>query len=103
MSDRGMKKWAPYKSLVEHNPTINKMKKDQEKISKPLISNEVAEEINDILQNYQGEILNITIYKAGELVDLETTLKRIDPYEHKLILPNRKSINLNDIVKISRR
>ena len=29
MSDRGMKKWAPYKSLVEHDPAINKMKEDQ--------------------------------------------------------------------------
>lgn len=102
MSDRGMKKWAPYKSLVEHDPAINKMKEDKKKISKPLISNEEAEEINEILETYNGEPIIITIYKNGELIDIETSLKRIDPYEHKLILPNRKSISMKDIVGLKR-
>ena len=102
MSDRGMKKWAPYKSLIEHDPAINDMKKNREKISKPTISNEMAEEINEILQSYSGETLIITIYKNGELIKIETTLKKIDPNEHKLILPNRKSISLHDVVAIER-
>lgn len=102
MSDRGMKKWAPYKSLIEHDPAIDKMKSEKKKIDRPVISNEVAEEINDILQNYSGEILLISIYKNGEVIQKETTIKRIDIYERKLILPDRKSILLKDIVGIQR-
>ena len=55
MSDRGMKKWAPYKSLIEQDVYLNKMKKEKEKISKPIISSEEAENINEILTNYHGE------------------------------------------------
>ena len=102
MSDRGMKKWAPYKSLVEHDPAINKLKKDKEKIEKPRISNEEAEEINEILQSYGGETLLITVYKSGELVTFESALKKIDPIEHKLILPSRKTISFKDLVRIRR-
>lgn len=102
MSDRGMKKWAPYKSLIEHDPAINKMKKDNEKISKPRLSGDEAEEINEILQNYSGETLLITVFKNGELIKIETEIKKIDPYEHKLILPNRKSIYLKDVVGLER-
>ena len=97
-----MKKRAPYKSLIEHDPAIDKMKNEKKKIDKPVISNEVAEEINDILQNYNGELLLISIYKNGEVIQKETTIKRIDIYERKLILPDRKSILLKDIVGIQR-
>ena len=103
MSDRGMKKWAPYKSLVEHDPAINKMVDNKKKIQKPKISNEEAEAINEILQTYSGELLIITTYKDGELINTETTLKKIDPNDHKLILPNRKSISLHDVVGIERK
>ena len=97
-----MKKWAPYKSLVEHDPAINKMIKDKDKISRPKISNEEAEKINDIFQSYSGEVLLITVYKNGELIKIETVLKRIDPYEHKVVLTNRRSISFHDIVDVER-
>ena len=103
MSDRGMKKWAPYKSLVEHDPAINKAIDKTKKIEKPKISNEEAEAINEILQTYNGEVLIITTFKNGELIKTETSLNKIDPYEHKLILPNRKSISLHDVVGIERK
>ena len=52
MSDRGMKKWAPYKSLPEQDPHLINTKKNKTKIDKPLISSEEAEVINEILSNY---------------------------------------------------
>ena len=41
MSDRGMKKWAPYKSLNEQWSTLDQIKKEEIK-EKPKISNEKA-------------------------------------------------------------
>ena len=55
MSDRGMKKWAPYKTLDDQWTTLDKLHQSEEKIEKPQISNEVAEEINNKLVNYNGE------------------------------------------------
>ena len=102
MSDRGIKKWAPYKSLIEQDPAIIEMQRKRNKVDKPIISNEIAEEINEILTNYHGETLRIKIYKNGEIQFVETTLARIDPYERKLITPERKSIYLKDVIGIAR-
>jgi hypothetical protein len=44
MSERGMKKWAPYKSLPEQEKYLRKLKEDQEKVSRPVMSSDEAEE-----------------------------------------------------------
>lgn len=102
MSDRGIKKWAPYKSLIEQDPAILEMQRKREKVAKPIISSEVAEDINEILTTYHGEMLLIKIYKNGEIHEIETTLTKIDPYERCLILPDRHRIYLKDVIGVSR-
>ena len=49
MSDRGMKKWAPYASLIEQKSTIAKMKNHRVQVKKPQLSQDMAHEINDCL------------------------------------------------------
>lgn len=102
MSDRGMKKWAPYRSLVEQMPSLEKTKEKKTKIEKPLISNEEAECINEILVNYQGEELFIAYFRNGKLYEENIFIKKIDIYEKKLVLPNRRSIKLSEIVKLAK-
>ena len=60
MSDRGMKKWAPFSSLIEQSTCLEEMRYQKNKIEKPLISIEKAREINEILTNYHGQELLIT-------------------------------------------
>ncbi len=98
MSDRGMKKWAPYKSLNEQWSTLDSLHKDEEKVEKPQISNEVAEEINEILVNYHGQELEIYYYKNGYIKKEKSTIKKIDAFNRKLILDNQMIIYLKDLV-----
>ena len=100
MSDRGMKKWAPYKSLIEHEPYLEAKKKEKEKITKPLISNEEAEVINEALINYHGQEVIITYFRSGSLRELEATIKKIDPPERKVVLANRITIYFKELIKI---
>ena len=100
MSDRGMKKWAPYKSLNEQWSTLDKLYKNEDKVEKPQISNEVAEEINDILVNYHGQELEFYYYKNGYILKEKSTIKKIDAFNRKLILNNQKIILLKDLVGI---
>ena len=100
MSDRGMKKWAPYKTLQEQWDTLDNIHSSNEKIEKPKISNEQAEEINDILVNYHGQELEIIYYKSGRLLKEKSTIKKIDAFERKLVLDNSKIIYLKDLVGI---
>ncbi len=100
MSDRGMKKWAPYKSLNEQWSTLDNLYKNEDKVEKPQISNEAAEEINDILVNYHGQELDFYYYKNGYILKEKSTIKKIDAFNRKLILNNQKIILLKDLVGI---
>ena len=102
MSERGMKKWVSYRALVEQASALSKTHLDKKKIEKPLISNEAAEEINEILVNYHGEELTITKYDDGFLYEIRTALKDIDSINKCVVLPNRKRIYFYEIVKIIR-
>ena len=100
MSDRGIKKWAPYKSLTEHTDTLERTRKNREKVEKPIISNEEAEDINNILVNYNGEELTIEYYRNEQIIKEDIIIKRIDIYEKKLVLLSRKIIKLSEIVSL---
>lgn len=95
-----MKKWAPYKSLNEQWSTLDNLYKNEDKVEKPQISNEVAEEINDILVNYHGQELEFYYYKNGYILKEKSTIKKIDAFNRKLILNNQKIILLKDLVGI---
>lgn len=96
-----MKKWAPYRSLPEHTVVLNNQMNNK-KVEKPLISLEEAEEINEILVNYHGEPLLVEYYRNGKILKEEIIIKRIDTYEKKLVLPDRRSIKLLEIIKLTR-
>ena len=100
MSDRGMKKWAPYKTLEDQWSTLDNLYKSEEKVEKPLISNEVAEEINDKLVNYQGQEYEFYYYKNGRILKEKSTIKKIDAFNRNLLLTNGIRISLRDLVGI---
>ena len=102
MSDRGIKKWAPYKTLETQDFELKEHKEKEEKIEKPLISAEFAEEINNILVNYHGELLDIGYFKNGKIITVTDHIKRIDTIEKKLVLFSKKVIMITDIVSIER-
>ncbi len=100
MSDRGIKKWSPYKTLSEQDFNMSKQKEQEQKIEKPTISAEFAEEINEILVNYHGEELTINYYRNGRIIEIIDRIKKIDTFEKKLVLYSRKIIMLREIVSI---
>ena len=102
MSERGMKKWAPYKSLNEQENYLNKLHKDNEKVEKPKISSDQAEEINEILVNYHGEELIITFYRKEKIQSINSIIKKIDVENKKIVLPDRKTIYFVELINLER-
>lgn len=100
--DRGMKKWAPYKSLVDQYEHLDKLRKEKEKVEKPKISNDRAEEINEILTNYHGEDLKVTYYKKGEIFSLISPIFNIDVFNKILIFSNYLKIRFKDLINLER-
>ena len=100
MSDRGMKKWNAYKTLPEHEPTIGKTITDRYKTDKPIVTDDEAEIINDILVNYKGELLEISYYRNGYNSKIITTIKKIDPIYKILTFAEGEKIYIKDITSI---
>ena len=102
MSERGIKKWAPYKSLNEQEDYLNKLHKDQNKEVRPKISNDEAEEINEILVNYHGEELIISYWRNDKTNTVSSVLNKIDKKKKKIVLPERKTIYFHELIRITR-
>ena len=102
MSERGMKKWAPYKSLNEQENYLNKLHQNQNKVEKPKISSDEADNINEILVNYHGEELIITYWRNDKINTVSSILKKIDPINKKIVLPERKTIYFNELISLER-
>ena len=99
MSDRGMKKWAPYSSLIEQSTILNEMYYEKNKKDKPSISSERAQKINQILMNYHGGELKIKYFYDGYTYELITVVIRVDTINRKLIL-EEGSIPFSEIIDI---
>ena len=87
MSERGMKKWAPYKSLNEQENYLNKLHQNQNKVERPRISSDEADNINEILVNYHGEELLIEYWRNEKINTASSVLSKIDPVNKKIVLP----------------
>lgn len=91
MSDRGMKKWAPFSSLIEQATCLEEMKYQRNKIEKPILTDDQKEKIEYVLQSYKkGQTVKIKFYNDGYLYVIETQIKRIDIENRSLILTNGK-------------
>ena len=102
MSERGMKKWAPYKSLSTQYEKLHEMRKGRNKVDKPLVSSDKAEEINSILINHNGEPLLFSIYQDGEIMEISGVIKEIDTLNRSIILVTKQHISLKNLVGIKK-
>lgn len=102
MSERGMKKWAPYKSLIEQEKYLKKASQKNEKQERPQISSDEAENINEILVNYHGEELEITYWRNDKINTISSILVKIDPENKKIVLPERRTIYFKELISLQR-
>lgn len=101
MSQRGMKKWAPFKSLNEQENVLNDIIKKHHTEIDISLSDEQIENINYILVNYNNELISLTFYKDGFNV-IKGTISKININDKYLII-NKKRIPfslIRDIKKI---
>ena len=100
MSDRGMKKWAPFSSLIEQATCLEQLRYERNKIPKPILTDDRKEKINYVLQSYKkGQSVKIKFYNDGYLYEIETEIKRIDLENRCLILIQGK-LKFENIIDI---
>lgn len=99
MSDRGMKKWLPFSSLVEQSTYLDKMIYEKYKVDKPRVSTEQARKIDRILKEYDGSSLIMKIYVDGYLYTYNGKIEKID-VSKKLIFLQDIYIPIKNIIDI---
>ena len=99
MSDRGMMKWVPYKSLVEQDQELTKWRINKEKIEKPIIMEDKAAELNDFLVSYHDQVIIASYFQSGFIVKVKGQIKKIDLNDQSLLVDTTK-IKLVDLLDL---
>ena len=99
MRERGIKKWLAYKSLTSQEEYLNSMRQEKARVEKPLISESVAENIDNLLRNYTGERVIVTFYLANKVRTTEGIISRIDGV-YKILGINNMFISFKDVLNI---
>ena len=97
--DRGMMKWAPYKSLIEQSTVLARMRYEKGKRPRPLISSDRARAINDILVEYEGEDVDCEYYEDGYRHHVFGAILEISKMFHYLIIGEKK-IEFRDVLNL---
>jgi hypothetical protein len=100
MSERGMKKWTAYASLIEQKGTLAQMRYEKTKIARPHISGDQAELIEKRLLNDDGSPLVVTYYEDGFIREETIIIVKIDPLR-RLIEHQSGTIAFKDLLSIA--
>ena len=103
MSGRGMIKWAPFKSLPEQDNFNKTIQKELEKVQKTLILQEKSEKIDEILQKYCGQDVEVSYLVDGQRARIHGKINCINRLERSMWVENTliKLDDLEDIVDYS--
>lgn len=97
-TQRGMKKWAPFKALENQDKFIKKVVDINSSNEKPSLSEEQANEINYALSNYLNKNIKVK-YFINKISYIEGIYKKLNIYD-QYILVDKKKILLSSIIEI---
>lgn len=102
LRDRGMAKWAPYKSLPEQEDYLEKMEEEKNKVDKPLLSDDELIELDTKLSTYnRGDPILIEYYDYGFIKTVDDYLDYIDTINKRIVLKNRMSIPVSNVLSLN--
>ncbi len=99
MSDRGMKKWAAYASLIEQKGTIVRMKQSKNRIEKPHVSQDQATVINANLLIAKHQWATIVYFEDGQRIQEKGWIQQIN-FDEKWLKINEKTIYFLSLLDI---
>lgn len=101
MNERGMKKWAPYKSLDSQADFLAKMRYQKTKVEKPKLMEETVNSINEILVNYRGQKVIVSYYEDGYINKIKGIISYINaPFKYLII--NEERVDFRNLVGLTK-
>jgi hypothetical protein len=78
MSDRGMKKWAPYASLIEQGSYVRRIKNRHRMVKRPHLATDQANQIEEVLTSPIQNPYRVTYFHDGFIHHAILAIKRLD-------------------------
>lgn len=99
---RGMMKWQPFKSLSGQYRVLEEHRKEKEKVTKPELSDDEIEDINNLLVSLsKGDSVNVTYFDDGNIQHSIDKFIRCDTIERIIQLKTRR-IQFDMLLGLSR-
>lgn len=99
MSDRGMKKWAPYASLIEQASYVRRIKLRHRMVQRPHLSSDQANHIEQILMSPIRNPYQVTYFSDGAIHHALLNIKQVDSIQ-KTIIFDTHTIAYRDLLDI---
>ncbi|PFD62261.1 YolD-like family protein [Bacillus thuringiensis] len=92
---RGMVKWQPFASMPEQYEVIREIISDLNKVPKPIVSEDMQEQIErSLIHSMQNkEEINISYYRDGHISDMYINVLHIEPMLKTLYCTDAFGIN----------
>lgn len=101
MHNRNEVKWAPFNSLINGNKLIKELEQENTKVSKPILSEDQLEAINEKIfeATTTKSLINIKYYQKGNMY-FEKGIINFLNRNNQYILINNLKIFCNQIISI---
>ena len=85
-------KWAPFNSIMDGKIIINQILKENNKISKPILSDDQLNTLNNnIIESYNNKsLININYYSNGNIFNIKGIINFININNKYLIIKTKK-------------
>ncbi|HDR6289216.1 TPA: YolD-like family protein [Bacillus cereus] len=103
---RGMIKWAPFAALTPQFDGIREMIKEQNKVTRPILTTEEKERIENMLlcSLVSAEEIMMTYYEDGYLLSNYMTVVDIDPSNRAIVCTdafyNKMKLQFSNIIDV---
>lgn len=101
MTDRGMKKWLPFNSLIEQKEYIRQIKESKKNELLPDLSEDQISQVNHLLTNYDGQMVNISYILDSKKSNIVGYIKKVDTINGFIII-NDKKINIKNLTNVKK-
>lgn len=100
--DRGIIKWAPFDALVGFRGMIKEMLHNQNKIEKPVLTEDLLNEMNWTLEEALefNKELQIDYYEDGYIKTLCSKVLKVDLYKQEIFLTNKTTLSLSIVTNL---
>lgn len=101
--DRGIIKWQPFESIEPTNKIMQSLILEKSKITKPCLSEEEMQIIEDKIIDayYSSEIINISYFKNGYIEKVKGKIIKIDHIYKMVYLTDNLRLFFKQIVAIN--